>query len=49
MPTYQQKKVSIYKWRVNHMDAFRDYQKNWIKQKRIWKKIQQEFLAILLY
>lgn len=47
MPSYQKSKISIYKWRESNRDAFRDYQKNWIKNKRIWKKIQQEFFAIL--
>lgn len=48
MPSYQKNKVAIYNWREKNIDAFRNYHKIWTRKNRMWKKIQKEFLGILI-
>ena len=51
-PTYAQNKEHIYKWRENHYDEFRKkqniHQLKYQKRRAAWKKIQKEFLLILI-
>jgi hypothetical protein len=47
-PTYSQNKVHIYKYRANHLDKVRLIGRNSKRRYDAWKKIQKEFLRILL-
>ena len=46
--TYIKNKEHIYKWREHNMDKHREASKKHQCKYRIWKKIKQEFLNILL-
>ncbi len=47
-PTYIQNKVHIYKYRATHLDKVRLISRNSKRRYDNWKKIQREFLRILL-
>lgn len=47
-PTYAQNKVHIYKWRENNRDAMREINRKSTLKYYIWKRIQKEFLNILI-
>jgi hypothetical protein len=45
---YKQNKQHIYKWRENNLEHRRELERNWARKKYAWKKVQKEFLMILL-
>lgn len=45
---YEKNKKNIYKWRQNHKDTYNTKNKKYMDRYTNWKKIQQEFLNILL-
>ena len=46
--SYKQNKVHIYKYRVNNLDKVREIDRLSKRRQYAWKKIQKEFLNILL-
>lgn len=48
MPTYKQNKKSIYKYRENNPEKVREICRRYKRKYDAWKKIQKEFLRILL-
>lgn len=48
MPTYEQNKNSIYRYRLKHVDKVREIDRKSKKRKYDWKKIQTIYLKILL-
>jgi hypothetical protein len=47
-PTYSQNKTHIYKWREKHADTHRAQNKKDFKKQYYWRKIQKQFLNILI-
>lgn len=47
-PNYETNKKHIYKWREAHLDAHRAINRRWKQKQATWKKIQKEFLLILI-
>ena len=47
-PTYAQNKASIYRWKAKNIDKFREISRRSKRRCYHWKKIQIEFLNILL-
>ena len=48
MPRHANANTHMATWRNKHKEKYNDYVKGQMKKFRIWKKIQLEFLAILL-
>jgi len=49
MPTtYAKNKKHIYNWRENNLDVVREKNKNYMVKYMRWKRIQKEYLAILI-
>jgi hypothetical protein len=46
--SYLSNKKSIYNYRAKNVDKYNEYMKNTMKRKYDWKKIQKEFLNILI-
>ena len=46
--SYEQNKVHIYKYRVNNLDKVREIDRLSKRRRYAWKKIQREYLNILL-
>ena len=47
-PSYETNKIHIYKYRLNNLDKVREINKHSKRRYDAWKKIQKEFLRILL-
>ena len=47
-PSYKQNKVHIYNYKETHLDKVREINKHSKRRYDCWKKIQKEFLRILL-
>jgi hypothetical protein len=47
-PSYETNKIHIYKYRKNNLDNVRAINRKSQKKYEAWKKIQREFLRILL-
>jgi hypothetical protein len=47
-PSYATNKIHIYKYRQTHLDKVREIDKLSKRRRDAWKKIQREFLRILL-
>lgn len=48
MASYEKNKKNIYKWRQNHKDTYNKKNKKYMDKYTSWKKIQKQFLNILL-
>jgi hypothetical protein len=48
-PSYAQNKTHIYKWREANADKNRELCRKSSQKYRNWKKVQKEFLSILLF
>jgi len=48
VPTYQQNKNCVKRWRESHREHHLSLQRKYVKKRYHWKKIQTVFLAILL-
>ena len=53
MPSYSQNKTHIYNWCANNIEHSREIKRRWKQKndakKKLWKEIQKEFFAILLF
>lgn len=47
-PSYKQNKIHIYKYRETHLEKVREITRRSKRRHDAWKKIQKEFLNILL-
>ena len=47
-PTYAQNKEHIYKWRLHNAERKRELDRKHQNKRFCWKKIQKEFLLILI-
>lgn len=47
-PSYKQNKVHIYAWRENNQEKYKALNRKHQEKFQTWKKIQKEFLRILL-
>lgn len=47
-PSYAQNKKHIQKWRLANIDKYREINRKSKQKRDAWKKIQKEFLHILL-
>ena len=47
-PSYETNKIHIYKYKETHLDRVRAINRKSQKKYESWKKIQKEFLRILL-
>lgn len=45
---YEKNKKNIYKWRKNHKTEYNEKNKKYMDKYVTWKKIQKQFLNILL-
>jgi hypothetical protein len=48
-PSYTQNKAHIYKWRETNIDKYREINRRSKQKRDCWKKVQKEFLSILLF
>jgi hypothetical protein len=48
-PSYESNKKSIYKWREANLERNRAINCKYKQKRDCWKKIQKEFLSILLF
>lgn len=48
MPTYAKNKIHIYKWRETHLEHNRELNRKYKRKFDAWKRIQKEFLNILI-
>ena len=48
MPTYEQNKKHIYKWREQNRDKKRELDKKHKRKQYCWRQIKTEFLHILI-
>jgi hypothetical protein len=48
MPTYEQNKKHIYKWREQNREKKKELDKKHQRKKYCWKQIKTEFLHILI-
>jgi hypothetical protein len=48
MPTYQQNKASIYRWRIKNPEQHKANLRKSMQKHYYWNKIKKEFLNILL-
>ena len=47
-PNYETNKKHIYKWRESHLEHNREINRKYKRKLDCWKKIQKEFLLILI-